>query len=78
MSEQRPARPGEYCSCGRQAIRVFVTDDREVGHCGIDGVRPVVPCVFCGADDHPITAWEGGIDWEPCPDYTIRPKETTE
>lgn len=32
----RSARPGELCSCGRPAVRVYFTDDGEpVGYCGI-------------------------------------------
>lgn len=32
----RSARPGELCSCGRPAVRVYFTDEGEpVGYCGI-------------------------------------------
>lgn len=46
-STERPAEPGERCTCGRQAVRVILTDAfGEVGFCGINGaaLRPVLPC----------------------------------
>lgn len=47
---QRPAEPGEMCTCGRQAVMVFVTPRdggsvRETGYCGvIDGGDKSGPC----------------------------------
>jgi hypothetical protein len=41
---QRPARPGETCSCGRQAVVVYQTEKfGDVGYCGIPGATKVRP-----------------------------------
>jgi hypothetical protein len=74
MSEhhERPAVPGELCTCGRQARVVYLVVDEggfvgPVGSCGIgDGGRGGPrPCPFChGAIAH---------GFERCPRYTLRP-----
>lgn len=42
---ERPARPGELCTCGRPAVVVYVTEKfGEVPYCGIpDGGARVRP-----------------------------------
>lgn len=62
---ERPAQPGQYCTCGRQAVTVFITEDfGETGWCGIsDGGAQAGPCPFCGGARH-----EGR-----CPNYQLRP-----
>jgi hypothetical protein len=64
---ERPAAEGELCTCGRDAVRVYVTGRfGEVGHCGIPGAAPITPCPFCGsAEPHPLGAR--------CPKYRLRP-----
>lgn len=40
-SSQRPAERGELCTCGRQAVIVYVTErSGDVGYCGIPNARP--------------------------------------
>ena len=71
-SEERPAQPGELCTCGRQAVRVYVTSEHgEVGHCGIDGAafRPVLPCPWCAASEPHRASWG---DPARCLDYQLR------
>lgn len=35
-TQERPARPGERCTCGRPAVVVYLTEDfGEVPYCGI-------------------------------------------
>ncbi|GLY63719.1 hypothetical protein [Amycolatopsis taiwanensis] len=64
MSE-RAARLGELCTCGRQAVTVFVGDRGEVGYCGLpDGGDRSGPCPFCGGPRHEIG---------PCLQYRVRP-----
>ncbi|MFD9249601.1 hypothetical protein [Streptomyces bottropensis] len=73
MIDERPAVPGELCTCGRQAIVVYVTAEHgEVGHCGIEGAafRPVLPCPWCGATEPHTVPWG---DPGRCPQYTLRP-----
>lgn len=70
----RPAEPGELCTCGRQAVTVYPTHDYgDVGHCGQDGagMRPVLPCPWCGATKAHTTSWGDPVR---CPGYTLRPK----
>jgi hypothetical protein len=68
MSE-RPAQPGERCTCGRQAVTVFVREDgSEVGYCGRpDSGEQGGPCPFCGGGRH-----EAGR----CPQYRLRPEQS--
>jgi hypothetical protein len=62
---ERPAEPGERCTCGRQAIVVYLGSlFGPTGHCGIpDGGDRAGPCPFCGGPRHQ----EGR-----CPDYRLR------
>lgn len=74
MSGQRPAEPGELCTCGRQAVTVYPTHDYgDVGHCGTEGAafQPVLPCPWCGATKPHATSWGDPVR---CPGYTLRPK----
>lgn len=68
---QRPAVPGELCTCGRQAREVFVHGDgRETGYCGVsDGGEQSGSCPFCGDRRHSIG---------PCPMYRLRLEIVTE
>ena len=64
---ERPAAPGELCTCGRQAIVVYLGSVfGPTGYCGIpDGGDRAGPCPFCGGRRHT----------EPygrCPDYRLR------
>lgn len=71
MSE-RPAQPGELCTCGRQAVTVYSTEQfGDVGHCGIDGAArtPVLPCPWCGTSEPHKESWG---DPARCPDYQLR------
>jgi hypothetical protein len=63
IAGERPAEPGQLCSCGRQAVVVFLTERfGPVGWCGVsDGGRR---CPFCG---------RGGHGEQRCPAYTLRP-----
>ena len=65
--EERPARPGERCTCGRQARVVFLTEQcGPTGWCGLsDGGRRGA-CWFRGA--------RGGHDGRRCPAYRLRPE----
>ena len=63
---ERPAAPGERCTCGRRAVVVYQGSVfGPTGYCGIaDGGR-AGPCPFCGGPRHP----------EPygrCPAYRLR------
>jgi hypothetical protein len=62
---ERPAQPGERCTCGRQAVVVYLGSVfGPTGYCGIaDGGDQAGPCPFCGGPRHP----EGR-----CPDYRLR------
>lgn len=73
MSEQRPAEPGELCTCGRPAITVYFSPEfGDVGHCGVEGSaqHPVLPCPWCGSPTAHKTSWG---DPDRCPHYTLRP-----
>jgi hypothetical protein len=68
---QRPAQPGEVCTCGRAAVVVYVSplfvgapELIETGWCG-QPTAPPGPCPWCGADDHVGR----------CPDYRLRPDD---
>lgn len=74
MSE-RPAQPGELCTCGRPAVTVIPTEKfGDVGHCGLEGAafRPVLPCPWCGASEPHTEPWG---DPGRCPNYQLRPAE---
>jgi hypothetical protein len=62
---ERPAEPGERCTCGRQAIVVYLGSVfGPSGYCGIpDGGDQTGPCPFCGGPRH-----QSGR----CPDYRLR------
>lgn len=79
-SEQRVARPGELCTCGRAAVTVFISEEYgEVGYCGIEGsaANPVLPCPWCSSVEPHKQSWG---DPAKCPEYQIRPPdpETTQ
>jgi hypothetical protein len=63
---ERPAEPGDRCTCGRQAIVVYLGSVfGPTGYCGIpDGGDTTGPCPFCGGPRH-----QDGR----CPDYRLRP-----
>jgi hypothetical protein len=65
---QRPAEPGERCTCGRQAIVVYLGSVLgPTGYCGIpDGGDRRGPCPFCGGPRH-----QDGR----CPDYRLQPDQ---
>lgn len=71
-ASERPAQPGERCTCGRPAIIVYLTAAHgPVGYCGRpDGGARMVPCPFCGGGPH-VTGWG---DPARCPHYTLRPR----
>ncbi len=66
ISERR-AEPGERCTCGRQAIVVYLGSAfGPTGDCGIrDGGDQTGPCPFCGGPRH--AELEGR-----CPRYRLR------
>ena len=72
MNAERAAQPGERCTCGRQAVTVFVRDDgSEIGYCGLpDGGDRTGPCPFCGGQRH-RQPWG---DPKPCRQYQVRPQ----
>jgi hypothetical protein len=51
MTHQRPARKGEFCTCGRPAAVVFLGGAKgDTGWCGrSDGGEKHERCPFCGA-----------------------------
>lgn len=71
-STERRAELGELCTCGRQAITVFITDKfGETGYCGMsDGGAKRGPCPFCGGPRHDSS--------ERCPQYRLRLGEIAE
>lgn len=73
MSDERPAQPGELCTCGHPAVVVY-SNERfgEVGYCGAPGSARIAvsPCPFCGARFPHKTSWG---DPERCPDYQLIP-----
>jgi hypothetical protein len=66
VTSERQAEPGEVCTCGRQAVKVFCWNDRNpVGWCGLsDGGDSRGPCPFCGGGRHEIGR---------CPSYELSP-----
>jgi hypothetical protein len=65
---ERPAAAGERCTCGRQAVVIYLGSVfGPIGYCGIaDGGDQAGPCPFCGGPRHQ----EGR-----CPDYRLRPDQ---
>lgn len=61
---ERRAEPGEVCTCGRPAVKVFIGGKfGDTGYCGLpDGGLPG-PCPFC----------EGPRHEQRCPQYQLRP-----
>jgi len=48
---QRPANPGERCTCGRAAIVVFLGGRRgDTGYCGAPSTR--TDCAWCDQPRH--------------------------
>ncbi len=69
---QRYANKGELCTCGRQAVVVYLGGTfGPTGDCGIrDGGDHTGPCPFCGGPRHQSR----------CPQYRLRldaPQRTT-
>ncbi len=66
MTGQRPAEPGEVCTCGRPAVLVFTGGAYgDTGYCDLpDGGGNAGPCPFCGGDRHAGR----------CPDYQLQPE----
>jgi hypothetical protein len=64
---ERPAEPGELCTCGRQAVVVYRGSVfGPTGYCGIpDGGDRAGPCPFCGGPRH-------DQPYGRCPDYRLR------
>ena len=64
---ERPAAPGELCTCGRQAIVVYLGGVfGPTGYCGIpDGGEGNGPCPFCGGPRH-------REPYSRCPAYRLR------
>jgi hypothetical protein len=67
---ERPAAPGERCTCGRQAIVVYLGSTfGPTGYCGIpDGGDHAGPCPFCGGPRH-------REPYGRCPVYRLRPHQ---
>jgi len=68
QSTERRAVDGELCTCGRQAIFVFVSHGpehmgRETGYCGVSDGGARGPCVFCGSTERHVGR---------CPQYRLR------
>jgi hypothetical protein len=67
MVTQRPARPGELCTCGRPAQIVFLTEQwGPTRWCGISDRGATGPCVFCNGPAHTN---------ERCPRYQLHPPQ---
>lgn len=69
---QRPARPGELCTCGHPARMVYRAEGRVFGSCEIEGQAPLLPCPFCGSSTAHTKAWG---DSAACPQYRLNPSE---
>jgi hypothetical protein len=66
---QRRAEPGERCTCGRQAVTVYITERGAFGYCGLsDGGEKSGPCPFCLGERH---------EFGRCPEYQLRPAAVT-
>lgn len=60
---ERPARPGELCTCGRPARVVYLTEKwGPVGWCGLSDGGRKGQCTFCGVR-------KGHGELERCPAY---------
>ncbi|SCL43126.1 hypothetical protein GA0074692_6774 [Micromonospora pallida] len=61
---ERLAEPGERCTCGRAAVKVFTGGPwGDTGYCGLPDGGQRGPCTFCGGPRH-----QGR-----CPVYKLRP-----
>ena len=69
---ERPAEPGELCTCGRRAVVVYLGGAfGPIGYCGIgDGGSRQEPCPFCGDPRSVREAHDGRY-----PSYRLRPEE---
>jgi hypothetical protein len=67
---ERPAEAGERCTCGRQAVVVYLGSAfGPTGYCGIaDGGDQTGQCPFCGGPRHETAYGDPGR----CPDYRLR------
>jgi hypothetical protein len=67
VGSERPAESGERCTCGRQALVVYLGGSwGPTGDCGIrDGGEQAGPCPFCGGPRH-------GEPEGRCPSYRLR------
>ena len=64
---ERPAKPGEYCTCGKAAITVFLGGPfGPTGYCGKPETRRefAAPCPWCGESKMTHASSR-------CPKYTI-------
>ena len=75
--EIRRAEPGEMCTCGQPAVKVYLTGRYgPVGHCGKpDSDARVVPCPWCGNATPHLTSWGAPTR---CPNYTLHVPGRTE
>jgi hypothetical protein len=65
MASERPAQPGELCTCGRPAEVVFINEQGEAtGWCGLSDGGAKGQCLFCGDPD--------GHEFR-CPSYVLKP-----
>ena len=63
----RRAVEGEYCTCGRPAVEVFITERwGETGSCGLSDGGRRGPCRWCGSTEPSHGR---------CPEYRIRPQD---
>lgn len=66
-SSQRPALPGEVCTCGRAAVTVYEGGPHgDTGYCGRPDGGQTGPCPFCGEARHDVGR---------CALYRLRPEE---
>ncbi|WP_446218296.1 hypothetical protein [Micromonospora sp. IBHARD004] len=62
---ERPAEPGEVCTCGRPAVKVFTGGRHgDTGYCGLPDGGQKGPCAFCDGPRH---------ESQRCPSYQLRP-----
>ena len=68
MMTERPAQPGELCTCGRPARVMFLTGRwGPTGWCGISDGGATGPCVFCNGTTH---------HGQRCPQYHPNPSRS--